>query len=56
MLSPRPQSRQVYDRARRYSSPPVRTARSFSAISSFVIAVPISGCSPIFSCSAFRIW
>ena len=39
-----------------YSSPPVCIARSFSAISSFAIAAPISGCSPIFSCKAFKIW
>jgi hypothetical protein len=29
--------------------------RSFNAISSFVIAALISGCSPIFSCKAFKI-
>jgi hypothetical protein len=43
-------------RTRSYSRPPVCTAKTFSAISSFVMAAPISGCSPIFCCSVFKIW
>ena len=38
-----------------YSSPAVCIAREFSAISNFVMAAPISGCSPILCCRALRI-
>src|SRR5262252_701150 len=43
--------RQSVYRSWRQSSPPVLIARTFSAISNLVIAAPISGCCPIFSCS-----
>lgn len=35
-----------------YSNPPVFISRTFNAISSLVMAAPISGCFPIFSCNA----
>ena len=41
---------------RGYNILPVFTDRIFGAISNLVMAAPISGCLPIFSSKAFRIW
>jgi transposase len=46
----------VYRHPRSYSIPLVLSDRILIAISNFVMAAPISGCSPIFSSRAFRIW